>query len=112
VQRSLTAYYQRFKAFLNPVNAQNLQLLLRIAAALHGCLAQQQKQQQQPAHAGAGSTAAAAGSAAAGRVVGVNDLLFDLGLDNVNMFDLARWVRDNKMVFKVRRCCCRMHTWV
>jgi hypothetical protein len=112
VQRSLTAYYERFKAFLNPVNAQNLQLLLRIAAALHGCLVQ-----QQPAHAAsgniaaaaaAGSAAAAAGGAAAGRVVGVNDLLFDLGLDNVNMFDLARWVRDNKMAFKVRPGCCRM----
>jgi hypothetical protein len=105
VQRSLTAYYERFKAFLNPVNAQNLQLLLRIAAALHGCLVQ-----QQPAQAVSGSAAAtAAGSAAAGRVAGVNDLLFDLGLDNVNMFDLARWVRDNKMAFKVRPCCCRMH---
>lgn len=31
----------------------------------------------------------------------VNDLLFDLGLDNINMFQLARWVRDNKMAFKV-----------
>jgi aryl carrier-like protein len=108
VQRSLTAYYERFKAFLNPVNAQNLQLLLRIAASLHGCLAQQQ--QQQPAHAAPlGNTAAAAGSAAAGRIVGVNDLLFDLGLDNINMFELARWVRDNKMAFKVRRCCSAMN---
>jgi hypothetical protein len=116
VQRSLTAYYERFKAFLNPSNAQNLQLLLRIAAALHGCLAQnqqqqQQQQQQQPAPGSfqqvpgqpAAGPAAAAAAAAAGRVVGVNDLLFDLGLDNINMFELARWVRDNKMAFKVRQ---------
>ncbi|WIA09167.1 hypothetical protein OEZ85_008578 [Tetradesmus obliquus] len=96
VQRSLSAYFERFKAFLAPTNAQNLQLLLRIAAALHGCLARQQQQQATTSQPAAGLVAAAAG-----RVVGVNDLLFDLGLDNVNMFELARWVRDNKMAFKV-----------
>jgi hypothetical protein len=108
VQRSLTAYYERFKAFLNPVNAKNLQLLLRIAAALHGCLAQNTQPQlahssskQQPFTQHTAGPGGGGGAAAAGRVVGVNDLLFDLGLDNINMFDLARWVRDNKMAFKV-----------
>lgn len=104
VQRSLTAYYERFKAFFNPFNAQNVQLLLRIAAALHSCLAPPGKPQQQQQQEGT-SRAAPHGSAAAatGRVVAVNDLLFDLGLDNVNMFELARWVKDNKIAFKVRR---------
>lgn len=110
VQRSLTAYYDRFKAVLNPLNAQNIQRLLHIAAALHTYLQPRQaapsdeQQQQQP---GAGSThttaaGAAAGSSSSGsRLSTVNDMLFDLGLDNINMFELAHWVRDNKMAFKV-----------
>lgn len=110
VQRSLGAYYERFKSLLSPVNAQQLQQLLHIAAALHACLQQQQPQQkpplQQPAsgmHSGrAGGAAAAPAAASTGRVVGVNDLLFELRLDNVNMFELARWMKGNKIAFKVR----------
>lgn len=93
VQRSLTAYYDRFKAVLNPINAQNIQRLLHIASALHKCMQQQQtpvEGQQQPV-----------ASSSSSRLTTVNDLLFDLGLDNINMFDLAHWVRDNKMAFKV-----------
>jgi len=92
VQRSVTAYYQRFKGLLNPTNTQNLQRLLHIASALHGCL-QPQAQQATQQHQGSSSSS--------GRVMTVNDLLFDLALDNINMFELARWVKDNKMAFKV-----------
>jgi hypothetical protein len=114
VQRSLTAYYDRFKAVLNPINAQNIQRLLHIAAALHSCLQLPQaappdsQQQQQPGAGSAHTTAAGAttgggsSSSSGSRLVTVNDLLFDLGLDNINMFELAHWVRDNKMAFKVR----------
>lgn len=38
-------------------------------------------------------------------VTRVNELLFKLQLDNVNMFNLVRWVRENKIAFKVRICC-------
>jgi hypothetical protein len=102
VQRSLTAYYDRFKGVLNPLNADNIQRLLLIASALHKCLQHQQQtpqeRQQQQQHAGA---AVQSSSSSGGRVTTVNDLLFDLGLDTFNMFELAHWVRDNKMAFKV-----------
>jgi hypothetical protein len=96
----LTAYYDRFKAVLNPVNADNIQRLLVIASALHKCLQHQQQtpQERQQQHAGA---AVQSGSSSGGRVTTVNDLLFDLGLDTFNMFELAHWVKDNKMAFKV-----------
>lgn len=90
----MTAYYQRFKGLLNPTNTQNLQRLLHIASALHGCLQPQPQQQD-------------SSSSSSGRVMTVNDLLFDLALDNINMFELARWVKDNKMAFKVGPGCCQ-----
>jgi 6-phosphogluconolactonase (cycloisomerase 2 family) len=103
VQRSFSAYYERFKAFLNPVNAQHLQQLLHIAAALHKCLQQPQPPQQQHQQQQPGQPHHHSSTSSSSRVLAVNDLLFDLGLDNVNMFELARWVRDNKMAFKVGR---------
>lgn len=104
VQRSLTAYYDRFKGVLNPVNADNIQRLLLIASALHKCLQHQQQtpqeRQQQQQHASA-AVPSSSSSSSGGRVTTVNDLLFDLSLDTFNMFELAHWVRDNKMAFKV-----------
>jgi hypothetical protein len=107
VQRSLTAYYERFKGVLNPMNAQNIQRLLHIAAALHNSLCHHHGQQQQHGAAcdagggGASSSRGGGGSVGGARVLRVNDLLFDLGLEGINMFDLARWVKNNKMAFKV-----------
>eukprot|EP00877_Chromochloris_zofingiensis_P012995 jgi/Chrzof1/794/Cz01g29030.t1 len=46
-QRQITAYLQRFKSYLNAHNAQQLQVLLRIASALQGCLSCQQTQEVQ-----------------------------------------------------------------
>eukprot|EP00775_Hariotina_reticulata_P007938 gene7938-8134_t len=102
VKTLVGAYYERFKLLLNPSNAQHLQQLLNIAAALHSCLRAAGKTSSdgtgcQPAAAGAAGTTCAA----VGRVMAVNDMLFDLGLDNINMFDLARWVKVNKIAFKV-----------
>lgn len=103
MQRSLTAYYDRFKGVLSPSNAHNIQSLLHIAAALHSCLQQGQQQQGQQQPAGAPTTPPSSSSSGSSRVTTVNDLLFDLGLDTINMFELAAWVRDNKMAFKVRK---------
>lgn len=95
VQRSLKAYYERFKSLLNPANTQYVQLLLRIAAALH-------KRIVQPMLPSTSSSAVRPDKGTDGHVVAVNDLLFELGIDNVNMFELARWVKDNKLAYKVR----------
>jgi hypothetical protein len=40
-------------------------------------------------------------AAAAGGAVSVNELLFGLALDNINLFQLVRWMREHKMVQKV-----------
>jgi chromosome transmission fidelity protein 1 len=97
--------------------------VLKVVAALLRGLephsAQQQQQQQQQQHQdqpgsaasqrqpgaalpgrGGGGTPGAAGMV--GRVCRVNDVLLDLGLDNVNLFPLLTWMREAKMVFKVR----------
>lgn len=94
VQRSLTAYYDRFKGVLNPVNAQNIQCMQHIASTLHNCL----QQPQEPAQQQSGGMLSSSSSS---RVMAVNDLLFDLGLDHINMFELAHWVKENKMAYKV-----------
>eukprot|EP00879_Flechtneria_rotunda_P018409 GHRR01019311.1.p1 GENE.GHRR01019311.1~~GHRR01019311.1.p1 ORF type:complete len:601 (+),score=184.42 GHRR01019311.1:196-1803(+) len=90
VQRSLTAYYERFRIVLNPSNAQHVKTMLQIAATLHSCLVS-------PGSQGSSTTASTCGS-----VLSVNDLLFTANLDHINMFELARWVKDNKMAYKVR----------
>ena len=55
----------------------------------------------------AGAVAAAA--ARGGGAVSVNDLLFDLQLDNINLFQLVRWMNEHKMVFKVG---CYVKVWL
>jgi hypothetical protein len=104
VQRSVGAYYERFKLLLNPSNAQHLQQLLHVAAALHSCLqgagSNCSNSNGNGNGTGTGGRPAAKG-VVVGRVMAVNDMLFDLGLDSMNMFDLARWVKVNKIAFKV-----------
>ena len=34
----------------------------------------------------------------------VNDFLFSIGMDNVNLFQLLRWMQEHKMAFKVSGC--------
>jgi hypothetical protein len=100
----VAAYYERFRAVLSPANAQQVQLLLRVTAALLGRLSRA---------AGGGGGGGAAGVAAAPArpqpaeagggacATRVNALLFELGLDNINMFQLLRWIKDSKFGFKV-----------
>lgn len=115
VQRQVTAYYERFRPLLNPANAQRLQLLLKVTRALASSL--DAGLCQQPGNVV--PTSGAEPSASQGmpmrqqqlpphrqrepRVSTVNALLFELGLDDVNMFVLIQWLRDNRMVFKVGR---------
>lgn len=101
MQRSLTAYYERFKGLLNPRNAQHIQALLHIGSALHKCLQHSQQQVHEPPAALLAATERQTSSTS--RVLTVNDLLFDLGLDNINMLELAAWVKENKMAFKVSK---------
>jgi chromosome transmission fidelity protein 1 len=74
------------------MNARNVQALMRAANAL-------------AKSAGGGGTAATTTTtttaSAPARAVTVNDFLFSTGLDNVNMFQLVRHVKQSKAVFKV-----------
>jgi len=93
----LGAYLARFRDRLLPANAQRVQLTLRVASALAGAVASGDR----GGGGASGGPAAAPAAAAAARVTTVNDLLFGLGLDNVNMFELLRWSREQKLAFKV-----------
>jgi chromosome transmission fidelity protein 1 len=88
----LAAYFDRFRTQLAPVNAKNVQALMRAADAL-----------AKSAGGGAAraSQAPSSAAAAAAKAVTVNDFLFSTGLDNVNMFQLVRHVKQSKAVFKV-----------
>jgi chromosome transmission fidelity protein 1 len=95
--RQLAAYFDRFRTQLAPVNARNVQALMRAADAL-------------AKSAGGGNTGRAAATttttttdapAPAAKALTVNDFLFSTGLDNVNMFQLVRHVKQSKAVFKV-----------
>jgi chromosome transmission fidelity protein 1 len=97
-ERMLGMYLARFRDRLLPANAQRVQMMLRVASALAGVV---------EAGGGGGGGAAcapsssAAAAAATPRVTSVNDLLFGLGLDNINLFELLRWAREQKLAFKV-----------
>lgn len=117
-QRQVSAYLERFRAVLSPSNAQQVQLLLRVAAALLARLAGRGRRGAAAAAPGASAAEAEAAAAATAQgprggggggacVCRVNQLLFDLGLDNINMFHLLRWIRETKFAFKVRCRCLR-----
>ena len=82
----LEAYFERFRTQLAPGNARNIQAFIRAAEAL--------------------SKIASASSTTANKIQTktawtVNDFLFSAGLDNVNMFQLVRHMKQSKAVFKV-----------
>lgn len=84
--RQLAAYFQRFRTQLAASNARNVQTLIRVAEALAGV-------------AGIDEETTGKGPSATARTV--NDFLFSTGLDNVNMFQLIRHLKESKAIFKV-----------
>jgi len=82
----LGAYQERFRARLGPGNLCHIDTLLMVATRL--------LEATRP-HAPRGKLGDAA------QVLGVNDFLFQSGLDNINMFQLLQYVRDNKVAFKI-----------
>lgn len=90
--RQLAAYFDRFRTQLAPVNARNVQALMRAADALA---------KSAGGGGGGGATMATSTSSAPAKAVTVNDFLFSTSLDNVNMFQLVRHVKQSKAVFKV-----------
>jgi chromosome transmission fidelity protein 1 len=114
VQRQAAAYHERFKGVLSPPTARQVQLLLKVVGALLGWLAGRgggggggggEKRERQ------GSPPAGGGGGEGGGAMRVNQLLFDSGLDNINLFELLRWMKETKFVFKVRFFTCS-RLWV
>ncbi|KAK9843489.1 hypothetical protein WJX81_005623 [Elliptochloris bilobata] len=100
--RALSAYHKRFRGCLAPGNSQHIQTLTLLARTLLDTLEKglpstkpRAGQLGPPATTGGNPTAAPA------RVLTVNDFLFATGLDNINLFQLLRYLRESKVLFKV-----------
>lgn len=84
-EKHLQFYFDRFRTRLAPKNAHTVQTLILVAQALvkrfpYSSMATSQEHAQ---------------------VLTVNDLLFCTGLDNINMFELGRNMRENKFMYKI-----------
>eukprot|EP00890_Picochlorum_soloecismus_P002305 jgi/Picsp_1/3075/NSC_01297-R1_atp-dependent rna helicase ddx11-like protein 8-like len=78
-KKQLDHYFQRFRSRLSAYNARTIQKLIHVTNALIKGFGQNRCQE----------------------VITANDFLFSLGLDNMNMFQLGREIKDNKLVFKI-----------
>jgi len=86
----LAGYFDRFRTRLAPGNARNVQALARVAGALAGL-----------AQGGGRLHYASTTTTPTAKAYTVNDFLFASGLDNVNVFQLVRYARETKAVFKI-----------
>ena len=78
-KKQLDHYFQRFRSRLSAHNARSVQKLIHVTNALIKGFSQNSCME----------------------VMTANDFVFSLGLDNVNMFQLGRDIKDNKFVFKI-----------
>ena len=81
----LDHYHARFKTMLGPGNARQLNLLIRLADAIL-------KRHVQGGEGGGGG---------ASTILTVNSFMSGIGIDNVNLFRLAEFVQETKILFKV-----------
>ncbi|KXZ56265.1 hypothetical protein GPECTOR_1g231 [Gonium pectorale] len=102
--RQLAAYFARFQSCLSPANARNVQLLIRITAALQRAVAPP----PEPPSAAAGAEGAEGGGGSPGasgaaqvQIAGCTDFLSSLRLEHLNLFPLLSWVRETRLVMKV-----------
>jgi len=79
-KKQLDYYFERFRSRLSAHNARAVQKLIHVTNALIKGFQVQNSCQE---------------------VMTANDFLFSLGLDNINMFQLGREIKDNKFVFKI-----------
>lgn len=122
--RQLSGYFARFESRLTPANARQVQLLLRVVSALQRALGPTMQQQERDGerHAQAGGEqgrgkggatsttkqqqeqpGAGADGVGGGGCLAVVDFMVACHLDHINLFPLLRWVRESKLVMKVRQ---------
>ena len=95
----LNEYWEKFKARLAPGNARHIKTLLLLCRALH-------KRVDSAAVSRLGVAATPPSSKGHGtsppvsEALRVNEFLFSLGMDNVNVYKLQRYVTESKVLFK------------
>jgi chromosome transmission fidelity protein 1 len=107
VHGQLRNYLTRFSNRLAAGNRRHIQTLLTLTAAFlrrlcltkEGDFAPLKTAPQGPMT----SACASADASAAGEVMALNDFLFSLHIDNVNLFRLERYVRESNAMHKVGR---------
>mmetsp|Transcript_16318 Transcript_16318/g.45473 ORF Transcript_16318/g.45473 Transcript_16318/m.45473 type:complete len:894 (-) Transcript_16318:152-2833(-) len=95
VVSQLGAYEQRFRSRLGPGNLCNLDTLLSVAGRLRDALA------PSPAASRSGHEPGSCNSTWSTTVLGINQFLLEHGLDNINLFRLLEYMKENKVVSKV-----------
>lgn len=97
----VTLYWERYSARLGGKNAFYVQQILRILRGLvdfvRRKVAQAEKAQAQEREQGQGGD----GGAGGGVVMSVNALLFETGMDNVNLFKVVRYMAESQIAKKV-----------
>lgn len=99
----LRNYLTRFSNRLAAGNRRHIQTLLTLTAAFLRRLCLTKEGDFAPPKCTMTSAGASADASAAGEVTALNDFLFSLHIDNVNLFRLERYVRESHAVHKVGR---------
>ena len=96
-KKQIQAYRDRFKSHFGPTNARNVQMLLRLMEALLRSFGGKEP----GGDAGSSRPRGAPGGSGSARILSVNAFLSETGMDNINIFKLAEFVRETKLFFKV-----------
>lgn len=99
VHGQLRGYLTRFADRLAPGNRRHIQTLLALTAAFLRRL--RLAKDGTVMASSSTSPATSADASATGEVSTLNDFLFSLAIDNVNLFRLERYVRESNAVHKV-----------
>lgn len=90
-KKQLETYFERFRKQLAPNNARNIQALQTAAVALSNMISNVPNQAREVEKS----------SQVAAVSLTVNEFLRKAGLDDINMFQLVRYARESKAVFKI-----------
>lgn len=84
VSSQLSEYLEKFKNRLADSNRRYIETLLLLIKALLDCLAVPQQ-----------------GSGSKSKILTINDFVFSLKIDSINLFKLRRYIKESNIVHKV-----------
>lgn len=94
VNCSLEGYFQRFRNLLGPGNRRHIQTLMVLTQAFIKTICNQDDVNLVPA--------AKSGSECSLRI---NEFVFSLNIDNINLVKLLQYMKDSNMIHKVSNVC-------